>query len=147
VASEALVVSVLEANIDDLNPQVLAYAMERLLESGALDVTLQPVLMKKGRSGHLLRVIAKPQDHEALAQIIFAETSALGLRIYSAERRVQSRDWLEVETRYGKVRIKVSTEGGYAPEYEDCRKLALESGVALKEIIAQANYAYLNRSR
>ena len=147
VASEALVVSVLEANIDDLNPQVLAYAMERLLESGALDVTLQPVLMKKGRSGHLLRVIAKPQDHEALAQIIFAETSALGLRIYSAERRVQSRDWLEVETRYGKVRIKVSTEGGYAPEYEDCRKLALESGVALKEIIAQANYAYLNRLR
>src|SRR6185503_17597169 len=102
---------------------------------------------KKGRPGSLLRVIAKPEDREALAQIIFAETSSLGLRIYSAERRVQSRTFTEVETRYGAVRIKVSNEGYYAPEYEDCRKLALASGVALKNIIAEANYAYLNRSR
>jgi len=146
-ADEALTVSVIEANIDDLNPQVLAYATERLMEFGALDVTLESIVMKKGRPGNLLRVIAKPEDREALAQIVFAETSTIGLRIYAAERRVQSRSWTEVETQYGRVRVKVSSEGSYAPEYEDCRKLARESGVALKTVIAEANYAYLNRTR
>jgi uncharacterized protein (TIGR00299 family) protein len=146
-ADEALAVCIIEANIDDLNPQVLAYASERLLESGALDVTLQPLMMKKGRPGTLLRIIARPQDRETLAQVVFGETSTLGLRVYAAERRVQARTWTEVETPYGKVRIKVSGEGSYAPEYEDCRKLALASGVALKQIIAEANFAYLNRSR
>jgi uncharacterized protein (TIGR00299 family) protein len=146
-ADEALAVAVIEANIDDLNPQVLAYATERLLEAGALDVTLQPLSMKKGRPGSLLRVVAKPEHREALAQLIFAETSTLGLRMYAAERRVQSRTWAEVETRYGKVRIKVGSEGSYAPEYEDCRKLAVASGVALKHIIAEANYAYLHLSK
>ena len=146
-ASEALTVSVIESNIDDSNPQVLAYATERLLEFGALDVLLHPVMMKKGRPGTLLQVVAKPENREALAQLIFSETSALGLRIYTAERRVQARTWTEVETTYGKVRMKVSGEGSYAPEYEDCRKLAVESGVALRQIIAEANHAYLNRSR
>jgi len=146
-AAEAVAVSVLEANLDDLNPQVLAYAAERLLEAGALDVTLQPVLMKRGRPGHLLRVIAEPEKREELAQLIFAETSTLGLRMYTAERRVQARTSAEVETPHGTVRIKVGSEGSFAPEYEDCRKLALESGVALKQIIAEANTAYLNRSK
>src|SRR5207244_1299741 len=116
--------AVLEANIDDSSPQVLAYAVERLLEAGALDATLQPLEMKKGRSGTLLSVIAKPEDREALAQIIFAETSTLGLRIYSAERRVLARNWLEVETPHGKVRMKVADGGSFAPEYEDCRRIA-----------------------
>lgn len=146
-AAEALAVSVIEANIDDLSPQLLAYAAERLLASGALDVTLSPLVMKKGRPGHLLRIVAKPEDRESLAQIVFAETTTLGLRLYSAERRVQARDFFEVETRYGKVRIKVSADGAYAPEYDDCRKLALEAAVPLKTVIAEANYAYLNRSR
>jgi uncharacterized protein (TIGR00299 family) protein len=146
-AEEALAVSVIEANIDDLNPQVLAYSAERLLESGALDVTIEPVVMKKGRPGSLLRVIARPSDREKLAQLVFSETSTLGVRIYDAERRVRSRSFAEVETRYGKVRIKFTSEGDFAPEYEDCRKLALETGVALKLVIAEANYAYLNRSR
>ena len=146
-ADEALTVSVLEANIDDLNPQVLAYATERLWEFGALDVSLQSLVMKKGRPGHLLRVIAKPEHREAIAQIIFSETSTLGLRIHTAERRVQARTCKEVETQYGKVRVKVTNEGYYAPEYEDCRKLALASGVALKHIIAEANFAYLNLTK
>ena len=146
-ADESLSVAVIEANIDDLNPQVLAYAMEKLLEFGALDVSLQPILMKKGRAGHLLRVIARPEDREALAQIVFSETSTFGLRIYAAERRVQARSWKEVNTQYGKVRVKVSSEGYYAPEYEDCRKLAVASGIALKQIIAEANFAYLNQTR
>jgi uncharacterized protein (TIGR00299 family) protein len=141
-ASEATTVAVIEANIDDLNPQVLAYAMERLLEAGALDASLTPIVMKKGRPGNLLRVVAQPQDREALAQIVFAETSTLGMRLYTAERRVQARSFVEVETPHGKVRIKVAGDGSYAPEFEDCRKLALERGVALKQVIAEANYAY-----
>ncbi|HXA64169.1 MAG TPA: nickel pincer cofactor biosynthesis protein LarC [Bryobacteraceae bacterium] len=146
-AQEATTVSVLEANIDDSSPQVLGYAMERLLEAGALDVTLESVLMKKNRPGTLVRVIAKPEAREALAQLIFAETSTLGLRIYSAERRVKERHTLEVETQHGKVRIKVAEDGSYAPEYEDCRKLARESGVPLKQILAEANLAYQKNIR
>jgi uncharacterized protein (DUF111 family) len=146
-ADEALAVSVIEANIDDLNPQVLAYTSERLMESGALDVSLEPIVMKKGRPGHLLRVVAKPEDREALAQIVFAETSTLGLRIHAAERRVQARSFHEVETPYGKVRMKVSSGGSYAPEYEDCRALAAKSGVALKQIIAEANFAWQKQPR
>lgn len=146
-AAEATTVTVIEANIDDLSPQVLAYAVERLFDSGALDVSLQPIEMKKGRPGTLLRVIARPEDREALVQIVFAETSTLGLRMVAAERRVQPRSWVEVETPHGRVRMKVSGEGSYAPEYEDCRKLALESGVPLKVILAEANYAYLKNSK
>ena len=99
--------------------------------------------MKKGRPGTLLRVIAQPEDREALAQIVFAETSTLGLRFYTAERRVQARSFVEVDTPHGSVRVKVSGDGAFAPEYEDCRKLAHTAGVALKEVIAEANYAYL----
>ncbi|MFY9724394.1 MAG: nickel pincer cofactor biosynthesis protein LarC [Bryobacteraceae bacterium] len=146
-AAEALTVCVLEANIDDLNPQVLSYAADRLWDFGALDVSLEPIVMKKGRPGHLLRVIAKPEHREALAQLIFSETSTIGLRFYTAERRVQARTLQEVETQYGKVRVKVTSEGYFAPEYEDCRKLALASGVALKHIIAEANSAYLNQQK
>jgi len=146
-AAEALTVAVMEANIDDLNPQVLAYATERLLEAGALDVTLSPLAMKKGRPGQLLRIVARPEDREALARIVFDETSTLGLRMYAAERRVEARSWADVETPHGKVRMKVSAGGSYAPEYEDCWALARNSGAPLKQIIAEANYAYLNRSR
>ncbi|MDQ6708913.1 MAG: nickel pincer cofactor biosynthesis protein LarC [Acidobacteriota bacterium] len=141
-ASEATAVSVLEANIDDSSPQVLGYAMERLLEAGALDVTLEPVFMKKNRPGTLLRVIAKPEHREMLATMIFAETTTLGLRTYEAERRVKARAIQEIETSYGKVRIKTSEDGWFAPEYEDCRKLAMDRGVPLKQVLADANLAY-----
>jgi pyridinium-3,5-bisthiocarboxylic acid mononucleotide nickel chelatase len=143
-AAESTSVSVLEANIDDASPQVLGYAMERLLAAGALDVTLEPVYMKKNRPGTLLRVIAKPEHRENLAQLMFAETTTLGLRIYEAERRVKARTMREIETAYGKVRFKTSDNGSFAPEYDDCRRLALEHGVPLKDVLAQANLAYLN---
>jgi uncharacterized protein (TIGR00299 family) protein len=146
-ARESTTVAVLEANIDDSSPQVLGYAMERLLEAGALDVTLEYVLMKKNRPGTLVRVIAKPEDRETLAQLMFAETSTLGLRIYSAERRVQARRILEVETPHGQVRIKISADGSFAPEYDDCRKLAIASSIPLKQILAEANLAYLKNIR
>ena len=146
-AAEATTVAVIEANIDDATPEVLGFAMERLLEAGALDVTLSPLLMKKSRPGSLLRVIARPEGREALAALVFAETSTLGVRLYAAERRVLARRTVEVATPHGAVRVKVSSDGGFAPEYEDCRRLALTAGVPLKQILAEANLAYLKETR
>jgi uncharacterized protein (TIGR00299 family) protein len=144
-APEATLVSVLEANVDDSTPEVLGYALERLLEAGALDATLEPLSMKKGRPGLLLRVIARPEDQERLAEVIFAETSTLGLRVYRAERRVRARRTVEVEIPEGKVRIKVSEDGRFAPEYEDCRRLAQASGKPLRDILMEATLAYWNK--
>jgi hypothetical protein len=146
-AAEATSVAVIEANIDDSTPETLGYAMERLLEAGALDVTLTPVHMKKNRPGVILCVLARPEDRERLAALVFAETSTFGLRIHVAERRVEARSVVEVETRYGKLRVKVSASGAFAPEYEDCRKLARETGAPLREIITEAGLAYLRNSR
>jgi hypothetical protein len=145
-APESTVVSVIEANIDDSSPQVLGYALERLMDAGALDASLSPLQMKKNRPGSLLRAIAKPEDQEKLAQIIFAETSTLGLRIYAAERRVEERRMVEVETPWGKVRGKISGpapgEFSFAPEYDDCRALAERTGTPLKQVLAAAQEAY-----
>jgi uncharacterized protein (DUF111 family) len=144
-AAETTTIAVLEANIDDSTPEVLAYAMERLFERGALDVTLEPVFMKKNRPGVLLRVVARVEDRELLADTILAETSTLGVRFHAAERRVQSRRIVEVETPYGKVRVKVAGNGSFSPEYEDCRKLALEKNIPLPAILAAAGQSYLNQ--
>jgi len=141
-AAEATSVTILEANIDDSTPQVLGYAMDRLLDAGALDVTLTPIFMKKNRPATLLSVIALPELAEQLAAILFVETSTLGLRIFQAERRVLARNIAEVETSFGKVRVKYNQNGSFAPEYEDCRKAAVEKGVPLRAVISEANQAF-----
>ncbi len=145
-AGEAANVSVIEANIDDSTPELLGYALEKLMEAGALDVTLAPVLMKKGRPGHRLSVLARPEDQERLAALVFAETSTFGLRLYPAERRVASRQHVEVDLGYARVKVKVSGEGTFAPEFEDCRRAAASSGKPLKQVFADANLAYLKLS-
>jgi uncharacterized protein (TIGR00299 family) protein len=142
-ATESTRVTILEANIDDSTPQVLGYAMERLLEAGALDVTLTPAFMKKNRPATVISVIATPDLAEDLAAILFAETSTLGLRMLQAERRVLARHVVEVETSFGKVRVKYNDNGGYTPEYEDCRKAASDKHVPLRTVIAEANQAFL----
>ena len=146
-AAESTTVAVIEANIDDTTPEVLGYAMERLLATGALDVSIQPVIMKKTRAGHLLRVIAAPETQEALAALIFAETTTLGLRIYAAERRVKARRFVEVDTQYGRVQVKISEDGSFAPEYEDCRRLALETGAPLQRVMEAASFEYLKTTK
>jgi hypothetical protein len=146
-AAEATAVTILEANIDDSTPQVLGYAMERLFAAGALDVTLTPVFMKKNRPGTLISVIAAPETAEELASVLFAETSTLGLRMITAERRVLAREITEVETSFGKIRVKYNDRGGFAPEYEDCRRLAAENGVPLRVVIGEANEAFSKQSR
>ena len=146
-AAESTTVAVIEASIDDTTPEVLGYAMERLLATGALDVSIQPVIMKKNRAGHLLRVIAAPETQETLAALVFAETSTLGLRIYAAERRVKARRFLEVDTQYGRVQVKISEDGSFAPEYEDCRRLALETGAPLQRVMEAASFEYLKTTK
>jgi hypothetical protein len=145
-ASEITTVTVLEANIDDASPQLIGYAMERMFEAGALDAIVIPAQMKKGRPGVLIQAIAAPEKREELTAILFRETTTLGVRFYSAERRVQPREWVEVETPHGTLRIKASHEG-FAPEYEDARKLASASGVPLKQILAEAAHAYLKQKQ
>lgn len=146
-AEEAVSVDILEANVDDATPELLGFAMERLLEAGALDVSFSPLLMKKNRPGVLLRVIARPEDRERLAGLILRETTSFGVRFLAAERRVAARRFVEVDTAYGKVRMKVSETGQFAPEYEDCRKLALATGTPLQRIVNEATCAYLKNAR
>jgi len=135
-------IAVLEANLDDLSPQVFAYAMERLLADGALDVFSVPVQMKKNRPGALLTVLAKPDDADRLTKLIFAETSTLGVRRRDEQRRILSRRWETVDTSWGPVRIKIAKMNGtvsnYAPEFEDCRALAEKHQVPLKKVMEEA---------
>ena len=143
-APESTTVSVIEANIDDASPQVIAYATETLLDAGALDVTIFPAQMKKNRPGIVLQVLSSPERREELVAMIFRETTTLGVRFYEAERRVQPREWVEVQTKYGPVRIKAGSDG-FAPEYEDARKVAIGSGVALKNVLNEAIREYLKQ--
>ncbi len=140
-------ISVLEANLDDLNPQVFGYVMERLLEAGALDTFAVPVQMKKNRPGILLTVLSKPEDASRLTQIIFTETSTLGVRRREEQRQTLARKWIKVVTRWGDVRLKIASMNGtvtnYAPEYEDCKKIAAEHHVPLKSVMNEAMEAYL----
>lgn len=145
-ASEITTVTILEANIDDASPQLIGYAVERIFEAGALDAIVIPAQMKKGRPGVLIQIIAAPEKREELTAILFRETTTLGVRFYTAERRVQAREWVEVETAHGKLRIKAGHEG-FAPEYEDARKLASSTGVPLKQILAEAAHAYLRQKQ
>jgi pyridinium-3,5-bisthiocarboxylic acid mononucleotide nickel chelatase len=140
-------ISVLEANLDDLNPQVFGYVMDRLLDEGALDVFGMPVQMKKNRPGMVLTVLSKPQDVGKFTRIIFAETTTLGVRQRDEARQTLARRWESVATPWGEVRIKVASMNGtitnYAPEYEDCRRIAAEHHVPLKRVMGEAVEAYL----
>jgi uncharacterized protein (TIGR00299 family) protein len=140
-------ITVLEANLDDLNPQVFGYVMDRLLEEGALDAFVMPVQMKKNRPGMLLTVLCKPEDAARLTQILFSETTTLGVRRREEQRRVLSRKWISVTTRWGDVRLKIASMNGtvanYAPEYEDCRRIAAENHVPLKRVMQEAVQEYL----
>ena len=139
-------VTVLEANLDDLNPQVFGYVMDRLLEEGALDAFGVPVQMKKSRPGTLLTVLCKPADAAQLTQLIFTETTTLGVRRRDEVRQTLARRWESVRTQWGEVRIKIASMNGtvtnYAPEYEDCRRIAAEHHVPLKTVIQEATRAY-----
>jgi pyridinium-3,5-bisthiocarboxylic acid mononucleotide nickel chelatase len=129
---------VLESNIDDMNPEFYDYLMERLFQRGALDVSLSPLQMKKNRPGTLLRVIAEEKDADALSELILQESTTLGVRSFPVSRKKLPREVREVETRYGKVRVKISGEVRFQPEYDDCRRVAQEKGVPIQEVYWEA---------
>ena len=141
-------VTILEANLDDLNPQVFGYVLDRLLEEGALDAFAMPVQMKKNRPGTLLTVLCKPEDAGKLTQLVFTETTTLGVRRRDEIRQTLARRWENVRTPWGEVRIKIASMNGtvtnYAPEYEDCRRIAAEHRVPLKKVLGEAVEAYLH---
>jgi uncharacterized protein (TIGR00299 family) protein len=144
-------VMVIETNIDDMNPQVYGFVMERAFAIGALDVFMIPAQMKKDRPGVLLTVLCQPEMTEALIEMLLAETTTLGVRYYRAHRRVLERAIETVDTEYGPVRIKVARDGErtlhFHPEYEDCAWLALESQTPLIDVQAAASAAFRERLR
>ncbi|MCL6612582.1 MAG: nickel pincer cofactor biosynthesis protein LarC [Peptococcaceae bacterium] len=148
-AFESETVLVMEANIDDMNPQFAGHVMERLFAAGALEVFISPVYMKKNRPGFLLTALCRPGNRDALLQILFNETTTLGVRFGEERRAVLERRVEEVDSPYGRVRMKMALESGgrilkAAPEYEDCRKIALEKGVPLREVYEAALFEALN---
>ena len=142
-------VTMIEANVDDMNPQLYGYFAERALEAGALDVFSTPAQMKKNRPGQLLTVLARPDAAEGLIELMFRETTTLGVRVSQAQRRKLDREWLTVETAHGSVRMKLGRVNGRllnaAPEYEDCRRIAEEQNVPLKEVMAEALARFRNQ--
>jgi uncharacterized protein (TIGR00299 family) protein len=142
-------VTIIEANIDDLNAQVFGYLMEKALSAGALDIFYTPVQMKKNRPGVLLTLLCNPQDRERMCDLIFRETTTLGVRYRNEQREILTREFVTVETEYGPIRVKVSRarDGrvmNASPEFEDCRVAAEKSGVGLRDAQTAALKAYVN---
>ena len=139
-------ITVLETAVDDLSPQILAHVAETALARGALDVMLTPAVMKKGRPGTLITVLAAPADAAAMVELLLAETTTLGVRTREERRSVLARAHHVVRTQFGELRVKVGTRGGEernaAPEFEDCRAAAALHKVPLKLVIQAALNAY-----
>jgi pyridinium-3,5-bisthiocarboxylic acid mononucleotide nickel chelatase len=140
---------VLEANLDDLSPQIIGYIADQALAEGALDVFTSAVQMKKGRPGTLLTILTKAQAEAKLRGLLFRESSTLGVRSRRERRNVLVRRQESVETQWGPVRIKIGSMGNidsqFAPEYEDCRQIAAEQQVPLKQVMQEALRLYLDK--
>ena len=142
-------IAILEANLDDLSPQIIGYVLEKSLEQGALDAFTTPIQMKKTRPGTLLTVLARLEDADHLTHFLLRETTTLGVRRREEHRTILDRRWENVETEWGAVRIKIGsldgTEMNAAPEFEDCRRLAEAHKVPLKRVMQQAATAWANQ--
>jgi uncharacterized protein (DUF111 family) len=138
LAYEEDTVTVVETNIDDMNPEIFGYVMDRLFEEGALDVSWIPVFMKKNRPGTLIQVLCRASERDAVVHRILSETTATGVRHYRVERVKLPRELKEVTTSFGRVGVKeISSPGGgfhVVPEYEDCKRIALEKKLPLKVV-------------
>jgi uncharacterized protein (TIGR00299 family) protein len=147
-AAQSHSVVVIEAEIDDMNPQIFGVVMDRLLADGALDVFYTPIQMKKNRPGTLLTIVAAPDARERLTAIVFRETTTIGVRYREMTRECLDRETVSVVTPYGPVRMKVARRDGQvlnaAPEFDDCDRLARECRVAVKDVQAAAAKAFLD---
>jgi uncharacterized protein (TIGR00299 family) protein len=139
-------VSVIETNLDDMSPQIYGYFVERALAAGALDVFSTAVQMKKNRPGVLLTILCQQAHAARLMDLVFRETTTIGVRTYDVRRKVLDRELVPVETPFGEVRMKISRMNGSVlnatPEYEDCQRLAAEKGIPLKQVIAAASFEF-----
>src|SRR3984957_8861336 len=142
-------VVVLEANFDDMNPQIYGYFADRAFAAGALDVFSTAVYMKKNRPGQLVTVLCDAATEQALTEMVFRETTTLGVRRSLATRQTLQRVLVTVKTEFGAIRVKVARMNGrplnVAPEYDDCRAAATENGVPLKRVLAEASYEFQKR--
>jgi len=140
-------VVVLEANIDDMNPQLFSYVQQKLLTAGALDALGVPVQMKKGRPGLIFTVLAPPALVETLSRILLTETTTLGVRTRTEQRRILQRKHVTVQSQWGPIRVKLGLLQGeivnFAPEFEDCRSIAEAHSVPLKTVLQEATHLYL----
>ncbi|HWR73113.1 MAG TPA: nickel pincer cofactor biosynthesis protein LarC [Nitrospirota bacterium] len=139
----------IETNIDDMNPQIYDHLIDRLLHAGAHDAYLTPVIMKKGRPAILVSVLTDRTGQDAVLEVLFRETTSIGVRIGEVGRKKLSREIREVKTSYGTVRVKISKRGDEVltatPEYDDCRKIAEEKHVPLKQVIEEAKSTFISR--
>jgi uncharacterized protein (TIGR00299 family) protein len=139
-------VSVIETNLDDMSPQIYGYFVERALAAGALDVFSTAVQMKKNRPGVLLTILCDAAHTARLIDLVFRETTTIGVRTYDVRRKVLDRELVPVATPFGEVRMKISRMNGSVlnatPEYEDCQRLAAEKGIPLKQVIAAAAFEF-----
>jgi pyridinium-3,5-bisthiocarboxylic acid mononucleotide nickel chelatase len=139
-------VTVIETNVDDMSPQIYGYFVERALAAGALDVFSTAVQMKKNRPGLLITILCEPTNATRLTDLLFSETTTIGVRMHEARRRTLAREFLTVETPHGQVRMKISRLNGSVlnatPEYDDCQRIAAEKKIPLKDVLAAANYAF-----
>ena len=133
---------VISTNVDDMNPEFYEYVMERLFAAGAHDVWLTPTQMKKTRPGVVINVLGSPAEVSGLKRILLEETSTFGLRTSTVMKKAIERAFVEVETRWGPVRVKIGREGGHvtsvSPEFSDCARIAGESGVPIKDVFRAA---------
>jgi uncharacterized protein (TIGR00299 family) protein len=143
-------VLLIECEIDDMNPQIFGVVMEQLLAAGALDVLYAPIQMKKNRPGTLVTIVGRPAHRERLSGIMFRETTTLGLRYQIVERERLERETIAVQTAAGTVRVKIARREGHvinaAPEFDDCARLAAERGMSVKDVLALATKAYLDKA-
>ena len=140
----------IECEIDDMNPQLFGPVSDRLLAAGALDVFLTPVQMKKGRPGTLLTVLAPPASREALCDMLFRETTTIGVRFEQVSRETLDRQWVDVDVAGGRVRIKVASRRGQVlnatPEFDDCLRVASATGRPVKDVQAEAMHQWLKNA-
>lgn len=142
-------VTVIETNVDDMSPQIYGYFAEKALAAGALDVFSTPAQMKKNRPGLLITILSETQNAAPLIDLVLRETTTIGVRTHEVRRKTLDREFVPVETRFGRVRMKVSRMNGSllnaTPEYDDCQAIAAERGVPLKEVIAAASFEFRRR--
>lgn len=140
----------IETSVDDMSPQVFGHVMERALETRALDCYFTPIQMKKDRPGVLLSVLCRAEDKESLTEMLFLETTTIGVRSYEVERRALDRQIVRVETQYGPIDVKVARLNGNVvnetPEYEQCRAAALKASVSLRVVQNAARLAFVTKN-